>query len=228
MPIIFEVTALYRRMIKPKDYENATAEVSLKAQLEDGDNPDEVIAALLHKCRDLTVKAVGGKALGRSEAETEIVQKEVRGISDNPEDRGEALPGEDSAPDPAVVAAVEKKRIAAEKRKAKAAEKKAAAAAAETALPGEETGEGDYDPAAFSDEAESISATDLQHFISTTVSEKGITVPKAKEIMSQLGNGAGRVKDIPPEARDAVYAAIKSATAAAISAASAAADKANA
>ncbi len=219
MPIVYEVSALYRRTVQPKEYESATAEIGMKAQLEDGDDIEAVTAQLLTNCRDLTVRAVTGKRIdgkslkelvGKSEAEVEVTKKEKAGrdITDKPEDRGEAVPGEEEVE----TAAEEKKRLAAEKRKATAAKKKAAkeaAAAEEALLPGDEDG-GDYDASAFDDV---ISTTDLQHFITGSVSDKQITVLVAKEIMSQFGDGAGRVKDIPEDKRNTVHEEIKKAIA---------------
>lgn len=227
MPIVYEITALYRRTVQPKDYESATAEIGMKAQLEEKDDIDAVAAQLLTNCRDLTLKAVTGKRIdgkslkelvGKTKGEVEVkaVEATGRGISDTPDDRGEALPGDDGEAD----AAAEKKRLAAEKRKATAAKKKAAAdaaaAAEEVDLPGVEDDGGDYDASAFEDEdagAEVISTTDLQHFITGSVSDKKITVLVAKEIMSQFGDGAGRVKDIPEGSRNTVHEEIKKAIA---------------
>lgn len=235
MPIVYEVFASYKRTVQPKDYESAAAEISLKAQLEEGDDLDAVSAQLLHKCRDLTIKAVTGKVLGKTEAEVEV-KKTGRKISEDPENRGEAedaIPGEEEE-----TAADKKKRVAAEKRKATAAKKKAEAEAVEkeecdppgvdddtltghedaddSDTPGTEDADGgDYDTSAFGDEEEEqIDPTDLQRYITGSVAEKLITVSSAKEIMSQFGDGAGRVKDIPTGSRNTVHAEIKKAVAA--------------
>lgn len=232
MPVIYDLTVLYRRMIKPQDYENATAEVAMKAQLEDGDDIDEVAAQLLGKCRDLAVKAVRAKRLGKSlkevigkdEAEVTVVKKTGRGVSDTPEDRGEqedALPGEEAiAPNEVEETDAElKKRVTAEKRKATAAKKKAkaeeaAAASTGTDLPGEEApgAEDPYDTSALEDDGGTdviITATDLQHFITNSVSDKMLTVIDAKEIMVQFGEGAIRVRDIPEGRRNIVHEEVR-------------------
>ncbi len=223
MAIVYEITALYRRTVQPKDYESSTAEVGLKAQLEEGDNVDGAAGELLGRCRGLCLQAVTGKALGKSEAEV-TVGKAGRGISDKPEDRGEAdegLPG-DSSEEELTPAQKSARTRAANKAKKDAEAAKAAADAAEDAdgLPGDEDGlpgdeDGDeYDISQLNDdEDEIVTASDLQAYITGAVQDRLLPISKAKEIMVTFGDGAGRVKDIPEESRNDVYEKIQEAVA---------------
>lgn len=209
MPIVYEVSASYRRTVQPKDYESATAEISLKSQFEEGDQIEPVAAELLDTCKRLTLTALSKKPLvTKGEGAVGVDVKDVaevpkksgktRQVSETPEDREEI---EDELPEETEPAKKPAKKPAAKKKEAPPAE--------------EETEEDDdYDASAFDEtkeeaEIDEISAKDLQQYITGNVSEKLISVGDAKDIMARLGDGAIRVSAIPDGQRNDVYAAVK-------------------
>lgn len=200
MPVVYEISALYRRMVRPAEFENATAEIGLKAQLEEDDDLDAVSAQLLDTCRKLALKAVTGKVLGKTEAEVTVEKKTGRKISETPEDRGEQE--EEKPKKKRETAAAKKKRLEAE-----AAAEEASEFPEEEDGPPAEAPDDDYDAGAFEDDDgdDIISANDLQNFITGSVADKLITVTAAKEVMLEHGDGAGRTKDVPDASRNAVH-----------------------
>lgn len=209
MAIVYEVHAMYRRTVQVKEYEPATAEVSLKSQLEEGDNVDQVAAEILDKCRNLSASAVRGKELvGQQEAEVVTVEDE-----------------------PAPKKASGNKSKAS--NKPKASNKKAEPAkqeepdvgeddedmsfldtedpepeADEDALPDPDEDEEDEEDEG-EEEEPGLSVQELQQYITGHISQSNISVPQAKELMAEYGENAGRVLDIPEHLRKDVYDAVR-------------------
>lgn len=215
--IVYDVGARFSRTVRPRDYESATSEISMKAQLEDGESTEEAAQALIFLCREQVLNSLGGKkgkaAQAKSEGEIEVTERETteekpaskgkkapakkapakkqeRQISDSPEDRKEEPDPEEVAAEADAAEDAKSKKASTSKGKSKKAKDKAAE---------------DTETAA----CENTTA-DLQKHLTARVQEqakkgnKEEAVQLARKVIAEHGEGATHSSHVPEHLVDHV------------------------
>ena len=232
MAKVYDVAVSFKRSVQPKEYETAVAEVSLKAQTEDGEDHVVLLAQLGEDARNGALNMLKGKfdattrAMPTDIATAKATPKEepkAEPKAEAPKSNGDAsgMPDEGEAEKP-------KRTRGPNKKKAEAAssmpdedgppaeeissssdmpdEGEPAATNGSADMPdeGEAAGE-DWENAAPEAE-EKLTAADVTAFISKQVQASKITVPDVKAILAKWGGA--RVGDIDPAKLPQVKAAI--------------------
>lgn len=211
---VYDITVLFSRNRQPKEYENCRAEITLKAQLDDGESYDEALSEMLdtaakHVYNRLGMQAQGSAALPAAPAPAPAPAPAANEQTND-------LPDETPAEAPKKTAAKSTKS-AAKKSTAKAPTKAESDLPDETPAPAPAKTEASQPANDLPEEAPAAAPADdtpthseVQKLIATGVQNKHFTVTQAKEVLKR--HGAERTQDLPAEKLGQVKSEIESLT----------------